>query len=147
MTTRELIVTIANELFEYSNMALVLRCDRSLPMPGFSFIEIDHGGLMKPVVVVNPDILPPSPEIIAHVLGHEWGHHYYKHTRSTIQNNIQSQTSNPEERRIKELEADTYAAGFVKYRGYDISIIEEFMQKHPMYLEARLKILRETPAC
>ena len=146
MTTRDLIVTVANQLYEHSNMALSIRCDPALPMPGFSLVETDHGGLRRPTVLVNPDILPACPHIVAHVMGHEWGHHYHRHLNPSGPDKAPRQASTPEERRLKELEADSYAAGFVKRRGYDIRAIEAFMREHPVDLEERLRVLQDTPA-
>jgi hypothetical protein len=146
MTTRELIVAAANELYEHSNMALAVRCDPALPMPGFSLVETDHGGLQRPTVVVNPEILPACPHVVAHVMGHEWGHHYLRHLNPASSDEGDGRARTPEERRRKELEADAYAAGFVKARGYDVRAVEAFIREHPVDLEERLRTLRDTPA-
>ena len=79
MTGSRSIVEIANELFEYSNMFVEIRCDRAMPIPGFSLIEEDIHGLLKPVTVLNPELLREDPSVIAHVMAHEWGHHVMGH--------------------------------------------------------------------
>ena len=144
------IVKIANELFEYSNMFVEIRCDRAMPIPGFSLIEEDIHGLLKPVTVLNPELLQEDPSVIAHVMAHEWGHHVLQHISKTpaCLGSDPALGSTAVERmgsrQAKENEADTYAARFIKSHKYDSDAIMAFMREHPFDLENRLQILMET---
>ena len=132
------IVKIANQLFEMSNRFVELRCDIGMPMPGFSFIEPDIHGLYRPIIVLNPTIIPDDSNVIAHILGHEWGHHVLRHIEPRDPN-IHPEGIN--RRQEKENEADTYAARFIKTYNYDTDAIISFMREHPIDLENRMQIL------
>ena len=137
------IVKAANQLFELSNTFIELRCDIRMPIPGFSLIEPDIYGLYRPIIVLNPTIIPDDPNVIAHILGHEWGHHVHRH--------IEPRTHGmpPEglkRRQEKENEADMYAAKFIKTYAYDTDAIISFLREHPIDLENRMQILLNTTA-
>jgi len=132
------IVKVANQLFEMSNTFVELRCDIAMPMPGFSLIEPDIHGLYRPVIVLNPTIIPDDPSVIAHVLGHEWGHHVLRHIEPR---GPDIPPENSERRQEKENEADAYAARFIKTYRYDTDAIISFMREHPIDLENRMQIL------
>ena len=137
------VVHIANKLFEYSNYFVDIRCDVYLPMPGLSLIEQDIHGLFKPIIVINPRLIPEDENVIAHIISHEWGHHVLRHIeRFPSQESCESLQT----RQQKENEADIYAAKFVKQFHYDIEPIIAFFEEHPIDIENRMKILRETLA-
>ena len=141
MSHSKYIVDIANKLFEYSNVYVEIRSDPMMPIPGFSLIEQDIHGLFRPVAILNPKILTEDPSVIAHIMSHEWGHHVMRHISKIppLPN-----AEKPHDRQMKEDEADTYAARFIKSHNYDTDAIEAFMREHPFDLENRLRILRET---
>lgn len=135
------IVKIANQLFEMSNTFVELRCDIGMPMPGLSLIEPDIHGLYRPIIVLNPTIIPDDTNVIAHILGHEWGHHVLRHIEPWTPD-MAPEGSN--RRQEKENEADTYAARFIKTYNYDIDAIISFLREHPIDLENRIQILLDT---
>tara|TARA_X000000950_G_C13467748_1_gene478538 strand:- start:118 stop:594 length:477 start_codon:yes stop_codon:yes gene_type:complete len=143
MSLGETIVKVANQLFELSNTFVELRCDIGMPMLGYSFIEPDIHGLYRPVIVLNPRIIPDDCNVIAHILGHEWGHHVLRHIEPRTPN-MAPEGSN--RRQEKENEADAYAARFIKTYNYDIDAIISFLREHPFDLENRMQILLNTPA-
>jgi len=143
MSLGKTIVKVANQLFELSNTFVELRCDIGMPVPGFSLIEPDIHGLFRPVIVLNPTIIPDDPSVIAHILGHEWGHHVLRHIEprgpaAVIEDNNRRQE--------KENEADAYAAKFIKTYNYDIDAVMSFFREHPIDLDNRMQILLNTPA-
>ncbi len=143
MSLGKLVVNIANQLFEYSNHFIEIRCDTSLPSPAFSLIEQDIHAHIKPIIVINPNFIPEDDNIIAHILGHEWGHHVLSHInkKHTLLQNSLKETS--QQRQQKENEADAYAARFVKKFNYNLDTIIAFFREHPIDLENRIKILTD----
>lgn len=135
------IVKVANQLFEMSNTFVEIRCDIGMPIPGFSLIEPDIHGLYRPIIVLNPTIIPDDTNVIAHILGHEWGHHVLRHIEPWT-SNMAPESSN--RRQEKENEADTYAAKFIKTYNYDIDAIIGFLREHPIDLDNRMQILLNT---
>ena len=150
MTSSSSIVKIANQLFEHSNMFIEIRCDRMMPIPGFSLIEEDIHGLIKPIIVLNPEILQEDISVIAHVMAHEWGHHVLQHISKTpaclgSDPALGSMTvERMHSRQTKENEADAYAARFIKSHDYDPDAVMAFFREHPVDLENRMRILTET---
>tara|TARA_Y100000741_G_scaffold221663_1_gene168982 strand:+ start:41 stop:517 length:477 start_codon:yes stop_codon:yes gene_type:complete len=137
------IVKVANQLFEMSNTFVELRCDIAMPMPGFSLIEPDIHGLYRPVIVLNPTIIPDDSNVIAHILGHEWGHHVLRHIEPR---GPDTPPEGSNRRQEKENEADAYAARFIKTYDYDTDAIISFLREHPIDFENRMQILLNTPA-
>ena len=134
------IITIANQLFYYSNMFIPIRCDVNLPMPGYSLIEPDIHGRFGPTIILNPTLIPDNISIIAHILSHEWGHHVLGHMQD-LNNSMQNLNNSMQN---KENEADAYAARFVKLHSYNVDDIINFMREHPVDLENRIQILTDT---
>ena len=145
MNIGELIVRIANKLYEYSNQYIEIRCDNHLRTPGFSLIEKDIHGRLIPIIVVNPDILPCDENIVAHVISHEWGHHVCKHLLNRSKPMSESMYfESPETKWKKENEADAYAARFVSEHNYNIEAIADFFRSNPIDLDNRMRILKGT---
>ena len=134
-----MLVNILNRLFEYSNRYIEVRADNNLPMPAFSMIEQDIHGRYVPIILINFNLIPKNEDVIAHILSHEWGHHILKHIKliPPLPHNMPSQ----QERQIKENEADTYAAKFIKEYSYNREPIIKFLHSHPVDLKNRLAIL------
>tara|TARA_B100001758_G_C18400292_1_gene608573 strand:+ start:553 stop:960 length:408 start_codon:yes stop_codon:yes gene_type:complete len=132
-----MLVQVLNQLFEYSNNYIAVREDMNLKIPAFSIIEKDIYGRHIPVILINQKLIPKNINIIAHILSHEWGHHILQHIQKTPPINMPE----PEEIQIKENEADTYAAHFIKEYSYDKDDIINFMKDHPFDLDNRLNIL------
>jgi len=140
MSLGPLVVRISNELFEHSNLFAEIRCDAGLPMAGMAFVEVDIHGRARPVVVLNPMLVPQSADVAAHILGHEWGHHAMRHIEKEPPPHGEAQ----EVRDRKEDEADAYAADFMQRYGYDLGAAEAYLRRHSgPELERRLRVLRE----
>ena len=137
------VVQIANRLFEYSNLFVEIRCDVGLPIPGLSLIEQDIHGLFRPIIVLNPTLIPEDENVIAHIISHEWGHHVLRHIERFPS---RESSESIQIRQQKENEADCYAAKFVKQFRYDLDSIIAFFEEHPIDIENRITILRGAPA-
>ena len=138
------VVQIANALFERSGTFAEVRCDDALPIPGYSFVEQDMHGRLRPVVVLSPGLIPSGDRsVLAHVLAHEWGHHSLMHIRRREPG---APPETPPERQRKEDEADSFAAEFMRSRGdeYDLHAVEAFLRRNPFDLENRLQILHSS---
>ena len=134
-----MLTKILNKLYEYSNVYLDVITDDKLEMPGFSYIEEDLYGRLKPIVVLNPKLFPRDENVIAHIVSHEWGHHVLKHVFTD------PSKLSKEERQIREDEADKYASGFIKEFIYDVEPIVEYFKRHSPDYQDRIKILVNEP--
>ena len=143
MINEHSVTKILNQLFKYSNVFLMVRHDRTLPMPGFSTIEQDMYGRNIPTIIINLSLIPNDDNILAHVLSHEWGHHVSKHLCSEFkpppsQSQYIGYIANQQQ---KENEADLYAAKFIKEYNYNKAPIIEFFRKNPVDIHNRINIL------
>ena len=134
-----MLTKILNKLYEYSNIYLDVITDDKLQMPGFSYIEEDLYGRMKPLIVLNPTFFPKDENVIAHIVSHEWGHHVLKHVFTDP-----SKLSNDEKQKIED-EADKFASGFIKEYLYDVEPIVEYFKRHSPDYRERIKILVDEP--
>ena len=133
-----MLVNILNKLYEYSNHYIEVRQDKNLPMPGFSTVEKNIHGQYVPLILINLDLIPNNESVMAHIISHEWGHHVSGHI-SIVPNEKEMRDDNL--RQQKEVEADKYAAEFIKEYFYNLGDIEKFIRQHPIDLENRLSIL------
>lgn len=136
------VAKIANDLFEHCGVFVEIRCDDAMPMPGYSYVEQDLHGRLRPIVVVSPARIPGGDRsVLAHVLAHEFGHHANRHLRR-IEPGAPPETA--AQRQRKEDEADDFAAAFLRSRSdeYDLKAVEAFLRQHPFDLDNRLERLR-----
>lgn len=127
---------ILNQLYEYSNLMLEIREDPSLPIPALSILETNMFGVHKPLVILNPTMVPSDQSIAAHIMAHEYGHHFMEHVRT------ESINLSPRELERCEVEADMFAAGFISKYDYDKMTIIGFIEAHdPAGSEQRKRIL------
>lgn len=115
-------VTCLNQLYQTTGIYLEVRSDRALPMPGYSFLDLDLSGRLVPTVLINPRIVGDNPSVIAHVLAHEYGHHVLGHVDSASQS-----PRNEDEDLERENDADLFASTFVWKFGYDVPAIRRFI--------------------
>jgi len=130
---------ILNQLFKHSNHYFDVRNDPNLKMPGFSFIELDINNRIKPIILINLDLIPKQQDVLAHVIAHEWGHHVLRHIN--VPGQTTPQMPSPEERQEKEIEADIYAALFIKEFFYNKKHIESFILECKFDATNRINIL------
>ncbi len=130
-----MLTKILNQLYEYSNLCIDITFDDKLEMPGFSYIEEDLYGRIKPRIVLNQKLIPRDDNIIAHILAHEWGHHVLKHVFTNPKN------LSKDDAQKKEDEADEYAAGFIQKYLYNTEPIVDFFKRHNPDYQERIKIL------
>lgn len=130
---------ILNQLFEFSNHFINIRNDFNLPMPGFSVIEQDIHYRLTPTIIINTTLIPQDDNIMAHILAHEWGHHVLQHIEHYPP--PPDKMPDAETRQLKENEADSYAAEFIRKYHYDKDAIIHFFREHPHDLDNRIQIL------
>ncbi|MDD5331979.1 MAG: hypothetical protein PHE43_04140 [Candidatus Nanoarchaeia archaeon] len=91
----------------------------------FQWGQANYGG----VIVIDISILSKGKDILAFVLAHEWGHQALGHGPNIYhQGTVWSYSKWP---RIKEEEADEYAAEFLCDYGYDIEKVCNFLRSNP----------------
>lgn len=130
-----MLTKVLNQLYQHSNIHLDIVMDEKLEMPGYSYIEEDLYGRLKPMLILNPRLIPRDDNVIAHIVAHEWGHHVLKHV-FTDPSKISK-----EEKQKKEDEADKYASEFIKEYTYDIEPIVEYFKRHSPDFRERIQIL------
>ena len=135
-----MIVKILNKLLEYSDKYFVVRNDMNLPMPAYSFMDIDINNRFIPTVSLNPNLFPQDENVLAHILSHEWGHHVLGHIKipGMIDEKI---LKDKEDRDRKEDEADAYAAAFIKEYFYNKTPITEYIKSISPNYGNRIEIL------
>ena len=126
-----MLTKILNKLYEYSNIYIDVITDENLEIPGFSYIDEDLYGRMKPMIVLNPRLFPKEGNVLAHIIAHEWGHHVLKHV-FTDPSTITS---------LEEAEADEYASNFIREFMYDTDPIIEYLKCYSPNYYDRIKLL------
>lgn len=135
-----MIVKILNKLLEYSDKYFVVRNDMNVPMPGYSFMDIDINHRFIPTILLNPNRFPNDENILAHILAHEWGHHVLGHIKipGLIDEKILKDKG---DRDRKEDEADAYAAAFIKEYFYKKPPIIQYIKSISPNYDNRIEIL------
>ena len=138
-----MLINILNKLYEHSGKYIDVKYDFNLPIPAYSFVDLDINDRLVPTISLNPNLYPKDNNVIAHILSHEWGHHTLNHIKAPTDPSFDiKKIQDKNDRQLKEDEADSYASNFIKEFFYDKEPIIDFIRNSsPNDFKHRINIL------